>query len=87
MSSNIKRLMNSCEDDCIGKRFVNDDEYKKYADDADDYISAVREELADSQKLELLLRTLEKCNEIEKQYAFQDGIRFGYELRKIIAEY
>lgn len=85
MSDIIKKLMQSCEDDYIGKRYANDADYKKYTEEADGYSSAVRKELVDSQKLDLLLNAIEMCNNIEKQYVFQDGIRFGYELQKIIS--
>lgn len=34
----IKRLMQSCEDDYIGRRYANDDDYKEYAENADEYI-------------------------------------------------
>lgn len=86
MSEIIKRLMKSCEEDYSDERFANDIEYKQCAEDADGYVSAIRKDLIDGQKLDLLLNSIEKCNDIEKQYVFQDGIRFGYELRKIIAE-
>ena len=87
MSGIIKRLMKYCEDDYSDERYSNDNEYKEQAENADDCISAIRHELVDSQKLDILLNSIEKCNEIEKQYAFQDGIRFGYELHKIISDY
>lgn len=87
MSGIIKRLMKCCEDDYSDERYSNDNEYKEQAENADYCISAIRRELVDSQKLDIMLNSIEKCNEIEKQYVFQDGIRFGYELHKIISDY
>lgn len=87
MSDIIKILMKGCEENYISKRYANDTDYKKYAEEADKYSSSIRKDLEDSQKLDFLLNAVEMCNDIEKQYVFQDGIRFGYELHKIISDY
>ena len=72
MSGIIKRLMKCCEDDYSDERYSNDNEYKEQAENADNCISAIRRELVDSQKLDILLNSIEKCNEIEKQYGKAD---------------
>ena len=84
MNDLFERIRMLCEKD---NKLSNDDEYIEYTENADEYIAAIQNELTDSIKLELLLEILEKCNQIEKQYAFCDGIRVGFELRKIVDDF
>lgn len=84
MNDLIERIMMLCEKD---NKLSNDAEYIEYTENADDCIAAIQNELTDSKKLEMLLETLEQCNQIEKQYAFCDGIRLGFELRKIVDDF
>lgn len=84
MNDLLEKLMLLCEK---GNKLSSDTEYIECSENADECITAIQNELTDSKKLGLLLETLEQCNQIEKQYAFCDGIRLGFELRKIVDDF
>lgn len=79
MNDTIARLMLSGSED-----FSRDEEYRRLTENADDCIKAVAAELTDSEKLRLLLSAIEQCHSIERQYSFIDGIKIGFELRRIL---